>query len=257
MMEVEPGNREHAAAPLARAVYVATPKDVVGFWRWLHENEPAYTQPVQAMRKKLLYLLLTWVSLALISVGTLIFYFDWFLDGVGYARSVVLLSAVTSLSIWVSWQEKRLRLKPAEIEGYYRQVANRPECRYFTGPHVITLYKDLLVYEAVHETVYQKWTGIEQIRRTPDAILTERADGRVFIAPLRAFQSTEAAAAFEKAARECLEAAGGGTMGQLRQYLAERDVPCPKCKHNLRGLRSANCPECGLILDQSTLPAAF
>jgi DNA-directed RNA polymerase subunit RPC12/RpoP len=31
----------------------------------------------------------------------------------------------------------------------------------------------------------------------------------------------------------------------LRSYLAERDVPCPKCGYNLRGVEQSKCPECG------------
>lgn len=31
----------------------------------------------------------------------------------------------------------------------------------------------------------------------------------------------------------------------LEQYLAERDVTCPLCGYNLRGLRGGRCPECG------------
>ncbi len=30
----------------------------------------------------------------------------------------------------------------------------------------------------------------------------------------------------------------------LRRYLAGRDVPCPGCGYNLRGLESGVCPEC-------------
>ncbi len=30
----------------------------------------------------------------------------------------------------------------------------------------------------------------------------------------------------------------------LCNYLAERDVPCPNCRYNLRGLNAAFCPEC-------------
>ncbi len=36
---------------------------------------------------------------------------------------------------------------------------------------------------------------------------------------------------------------------QLRAYLASRDVPCPKCRHCLRGVRDPRCPECGTELD--------
>jgi hypothetical protein len=31
----------------------------------------------------------------------------------------------------------------------------------------------------------------------------------------------------------------------LPVFLAERDVACPSCGYNLRGLREARCPECG------------
>ena len=31
----------------------------------------------------------------------------------------------------------------------------------------------------------------------------------------------------------------------LTEYLADRDVPCPRCGYNLRGLTAGRCPECG------------
>ncbi len=31
----------------------------------------------------------------------------------------------------------------------------------------------------------------------------------------------------------------------LREFLAERDVPCPRCGHNLRASNGRICPECG------------
>jgi hypothetical protein len=35
---------------------------------------------------------------------------------------------------------------------------------------------------------------------------------------------------------------------ELRAFLAGRDVECPQCGYNLRGLRGAACPECGSAL---------
>jgi hypothetical protein len=39
-------------------------------------------------------------------------------------------------------------------------------------------------------------------------------------------------------------------MELMVQFLENRDTPCPRCKYNLRGLKSKNCPECG---DEVTL----
>ncbi|MEL6741876.1 MAG: hypothetical protein AAFP26_14580 [Planctomycetota bacterium] len=35
----------------------------------------------------------------------------------------------------------------------------------------------------------------------------------------------------------------------LRDYLADRDTPCPACGYSLRALTSCACPECGLDLE--------
>lgn len=37
---------------------------------------------------------------------------------------------------------------------------------------------------------------------------------------------------------------GSDTHSVLRQFLADRDVPCPHCGYNLRGLQAEVCPEC-------------
>lgn len=34
----------------------------------------------------------------------------------------------------------------------------------------------------------------------------------------------------------------------LRQFLAERDSPCPRCAYSLRGLTTDRCPECDAAL---------
>jgi hypothetical protein len=39
-----------------------------------------------------------------------------------------------------------------------------------------------------------------------------------------------------------------GNAEALRGFVAERDVPCPACGYNLRGITGRCCPECGLEL---------
>jgi hypothetical protein len=40
---------------------------------------------------------------------------------------------------------------------------------------------------------------------------------------------------------------------RLKQYLANRDVHCPECGYNLRGLEDVCCPECGYGFDDITV----
>lgn len=42
------------------------------------------------------------------------------------------------------------------------------------------------------------------------------------------------------------------TATELRDFLADRDAPCPSCTYNLRGLSGPACPECGraLVLEE-------
>ncbi|GIK18332.1 MAG: hypothetical protein DYG93_12645 [Leptolyngbya sp. PLA2] len=34
----------------------------------------------------------------------------------------------------------------------------------------------------------------------------------------------------------------------LIAFLADRDVPCPRCRYSLRGIAAPKCPECGVVL---------
>jgi len=40
---------------------------------------------------------------------------------------------------------------------------------------------------------------------------------------------------------------------QLRKYLADRDVACPMCGYNLRGVTLLACPECGGRIDYTSV----
>lgn len=45
-------------------------------------------------------------------------------------------------------------------------------------------------------------------------------------------------------------------LGFLKEYLADRDTPCPGCRYNLRGVTTGLCPECGRPITLSVKDAS-
>lgn len=49
----------------------------------------------------------------------------------------------------------------------------------------------------------------------------------------------------------------GSREQKLAAYLAERDVLCPKCGYNLRGVQQGVCPECGSRLNAKLIDIGY
>jgi len=57
--------------------------------------------------------------------------------------------------------------------------------------------------------------------------------------------------------RERVAQLGGPDANRVRLIVTDRDVGCPKCGYNMRGIESLICPECGIKLDRKSFPVAF
>lgn len=90
----------------------------------------------------------------------------------------------------------------------------------------------------------------------PGGICVNRRDDHTFLIPKRLFGTSEEAADVIRRARAWHDASGYGEARRLRTLLADRDVPCPKCGFNLRGITCGACPECGLSLSTQMWPQA-
>jgi hypothetical protein len=74
--------------------------------------------------------------------------------------------------------------------------------------------------------------------------------------PKRAFASRADAHAFLSQALAWWQAAQLPLGERIARYLGIADVACPACRYNLRGCRSATCPECGQPLTLEKLMTA-
>lgn len=71
--------------------------------------------------------------------------------------------------------------------------------------------------------------------------------------PSRCFASTSTRDELLEQAKQWHQAAQLPHALRLERYLADRDLPCPKCKYNLRGMNGEICPECGVSIQLETL----
>jgi hypothetical protein len=79
------------------------------------------------------------------------------------------------------------------------------------------------------------------------------ADGTII--PKRAFASRDEAAAFVAQGIKWWQAGQRPGAERLALYLSDRDLACPKCGYNLRGVGGDTCPECGEKLTFERLSA--
>ncbi len=112
----------------------------------------------------------------------------------------------------------------------------------------ITIDDDAAVYEDQVVCASHPWPVFRDISRVEGYSLMTTFGERVFIIPDRVFDSGAQREAFVEGCRARNEAAGGGgTM--VSAFLADRDLACAGCGYQLRGVRGAECPECGRAIE--------
>lgn len=94
------------------------------------------------------------------------------------------------------------------------------------------------------------------MRETPGYILIAHGGSDGTFVPKHAFASADDAREFVAAAQQFWSQGQRPHAERVRAYLHDRDVTCPKCGYNLRGVQGEKCPECGGSLDLAALISA-
>lgn len=98
------------------------------------------------------------------------------------------------------------------------------------------------------------WMMFERVVRNEKHIILLWADScGGFAVPRAAFSSSAEANAFADQIDAALRATGFSLEQRVEKSLANRSLPCGDCGHDLKGLRSPKCPECGRQLSSGTL----
>lgn len=105
-------------------------------------------------------------------------------------------------------------------------------------------------------TTHYSWKCIDMVIETPNYVGAVMHSSSAFIFPKAVVQGTLPAADFLAQVQSWHRDHGPTNIDLIEQYTANRDVPCPSCEYNLRGIRSEVCPECSQKLDFDELRVA-
>ena len=201
------------------------------------------------------------LSLILAIALTLALIVGFFTDFLGMASvegrpvlSVVLVAG--AVGAWWTVGQYRHALSPLRQAKGLVSPAWINAMRHNLGPQSISFTASGFRCCSKHSDVVQRWSGISGVTSSSDVIYIRRRDMGSYIIPKRVFSSPQEAAAAVDRITRWLDEAGHGEPRQIREYIADRDVPCPTCRYNLRGVVSGLCPECGLALGLESLPQA-
>lgn len=153
--------------------------------------------------------------------------------------------------VFVSWGITRTNTTDRVKKAYLKQI-EKMDLSAHVGSHAVRATADAVHIVAPSREVKLLWTAARPSRVT-DYLLISHGGHDGTIIPTKAFPSdTDANAFFDQIVRWYHDAQGPESE-RLARYLADRDLPCPKCRYNLRGTRSQSCPECGTALSLDAL----
>lgn len=167
---------------------------------------------------------------------------------------IPLVVLVGVVYLWWWWWKRRQVASDIGVQAQIEEAMKHPSVEYHSGHVTLVISKAGLHFRTVHEDLLQAWSGVREISEAEESITFVRRDERLLIVPRRAVAD---AAGLLRDSRTWLAEGGHSDETVIARFLHVRDEPCPACRHNLRGIVSGRCPECGLQLNRETFRAAF
>src|SRR5436190_9641948 len=118
--------------------------------------------------------------------------------------------AAAVIGAWWMWNQYRRALSKSALNQQMSQFLLSDSARYTLGPQQITIGPAGLAVKGRHHDITQRWSGISEVRETPDALCFIRRDRYSYIIPKRIFRGPAEAQALADQARAWLDEAGQG-----------------------------------------------
>lgn len=231
-----------------------TPDEVLDCWHWHSFAGPGAPSPRSVgIRFE------GWEPSVLLVMTAAYLFWLWYLaEEVGrFSVGPALILGVCVVLWWIRIVRRRRRLSPEKSFADEHREKAGDAARQIEQGWRVRIDADGVVYANEHGVSLVRWRGVSLFARSGRIVVLHTVRNQDLFLPIRLLAKGAADDQACETLRTWMMADGGGQEHFVPRYLQDRDVPCMKCKYNLRGVTSLACPECGLSLDLRTLPGAF
>jgi hypothetical protein len=165
--------------------------------------------------------------------------------GYGLALVFVVVAVAVALVGMLFWQSTTTR----NIRQTGTKQAHSVSFAVTREPHTIRLSPLGFRFDGVDYIAALSWKHFSEVIEGDKFILLCRHDASANLLPRAIVGSPDQVSEVVRVCRRWISAVGGGASFSIPSLLRDRDVACPKCKYNLRGLIGTRCPQCQLELN--------
>ncbi len=133
--------------------------------------------------------------------------------------------------------------KLADMKAAHLKEMQNADLTDYSGRMDLTIDAQGIQCRTAGRSVSAEWRVVSLREAGGDLMLS--GPGDYMLIPARVFETPERAATFRAQIVAWLEAGARPYAERLAKYLKDRDIGCPHCGYNLRGLASERCTECG------------
>jgi hypothetical protein len=145
--------------------------------------------------------------------------------------------------------------RTTQTKQKYMAQIKRMDLSSHVGPVRVTADEQGVFIKTPVRELKLSWAAVV-VHDVGDYFLLSHGGSDGSVVPKHAFGSPTEAAAFGKQTLAWWQAAQLPPAERVARYLEGRDVACPGCAYNLRGVRQDRCPECGRALTLEELLTA-
>jgi hypothetical protein len=229
--------------------FEVTREDWIAVNEWLMANSPAWANANKAYRRKFLLQLIWMTPLfvggAALAIGKAEATRGMYVEGAlcGLVLIGVIAFGVFRLDATGKVKQQQLeQIRRADLADHIGRGNVMIDER---GVEVRTLNKEMRL----------GWSAAS-VCDAGEYLIVQQGGTNGMLIPKRAFATPEAAADFLAESHRLWAEAQLPEPVRMARYLHDRDVYCPGCGYNLRGVQTNVCPECGRSLTMQTLQQA-